>query len=173
MAQLAVNAGQNTAAYLGGVAQVSADVRTTVTVTGTPTSTGTSVYVSGRRITGAGEYRVRLRFASDGRVGLALSRLTGSTEAFPGGEVYVPGLTYTPGTPLEVRVQVSGTGTTQVKATVWADGTTEPGTASMTRTDTTAALQAPGAVGLSAYLPSAATAGTTVRFSEVVVHAVE
>jgi PKD repeat protein len=171
MAQLTVNAGQNTGAYLGSVAQVSADVRTTVTVTGTPTGTGTSVYVSGRRIAGVGEYRVRLRFASDGRVALALSRLTGTTEAFPGGEAYVPGLTYTPGTPLEVRVQVSGTGTTQVKATVWADGTTEPATATMTRTDTTAALQAPGAVGLSAYLPGSATAGTSVRFSEVVVHA--
>jgi hypothetical protein len=64
---------------------------------------------------------------------------------------------------LDVRVQVSGTGTTGIAATVWADGTPEPGTPQLVRTDTTAALQAAGSVGLAAYRPSTATAATAVR----------
>jgi PKD repeat protein len=157
-------ANQNTGSYLGGVSQTSADIRTTVTLTTAPTGNGTYVYVTGRRVAGQGEYRVRMRFLANGTVGLALSRLIGTTEAFPNGEVVVPGLTYTPGTPLNVHVQVFGTGTTQVRATVWATGT-EPVTPSMTRTDATAALQALGGVGLTVHRPTGTTATTAVRFS--------
>jgi hypothetical protein len=107
---------------------------------------------------------------ADGRVALALSRLSGS-EAFPGGETIVPGLTYTAGSTLQVRVQVSGTGTTQVRATVWADGSPEPTSPALSRTDTTAALQAPGGVGLAVHRPSDTTAATAVRFGAVTVTA--
>jgi PKD repeat protein len=157
-------AGNNTGAYLGGVSQTGADLRTTVALTTAPTGNGTYAYVTGRRVAGQGEYRVRIRFLANGTVGLALSRLTGTTEAFPGGELIVPGVTYTPGTALNVRVQVTGTGTTQVRATVWTAGT-EPATPQMTRTDTTAALQAAGGVGLAAHRPSGTTAATVVRFT--------
>ena len=157
-------ANQNTGSYLGGLSQTSADIRTTVTLTTAPTGNGTYAYVTGRRVAGQGEYRVRMRFLANGTVGLALSRLIGTTEAFPNGEVIVPGLTYPPGTPLNVHVQVFGTGTTQVRATVWATGT-EPVTPSMTRSDATAALQAPGAVGVTAHRPTGTTATTAVRFS--------
>jgi PKD repeat protein len=108
---------------------------------------------------------VLVRVAADGAVHLALSRLDGGVEAFPGGEVAVPGLTWTPGTALDVRVQVSGTGTTTVTGTVWPAGTLEPAVPQLTRTDTTAALQAPGSVGLAAYRPASATAATAVRFT--------
>jgi PKD repeat protein len=162
-------ANQNTGSYLGSVAQTGADIRTTVTATAAPTGNGTYVYVTGRRVQGAGEYRVRVRLLADGRVGLALSRLTGTTESFPGGELVMTGLTYTPGTALNVHVQVFGTGTTQVRATVWAAGTTEPATPTISRTDTTAALQAPGGVGLAAHRPSGTTAATAVRFGSLTI----
>jgi hypothetical protein len=64
---------------------------------------------------------------------------------------------------LEVRVRTSGAGTTDVAATVWAAGTAEPAAPQLVRTDATAALQAPGAVGISAYRPGSATAATAVR----------
>jgi hypothetical protein len=112
------------------------------------------------------EYRARLRFLANGTVGLAITRLSGtSSEALVGSEVLVPGLTYTPGQVLRVRLQVSGTGTTTLAASVWVDGATEPATPTITRTDTTASLQASGSVGLSAYLSSSATAPVAVRFS--------
>jgi len=156
-------AGQNTGAYLAGVSSTRTEVRTSFALTAAPTGNGTYVYVSGRRVATGQEYRARVRVLADGRVALAFSRLSGGTESFPGGEVVVPGLTWTPGTTLNVRVQVVGTGTTQVTATVWAEGTPEPATPSITRTDTTAALQAAGGVGLAAHRPGGTTASVDVR----------
>jgi PKD repeat protein len=161
-------AGINTTSFLGGVSTTSVDVRTSFSVDTTPTGNGTYVYVTGRRISGNNEYRVRVRLLADGRVALTLSRLTSATtpiEAFPGGESIVPGLTYTPGQALNVHVQVSGTGTTQIAGTVWAAGGAEPATPSIVRTDTTPVLQAAGAVGLLVHRPSGTTAVTTVRFT--------
>jgi hypothetical protein len=113
-----------------------------------------------------------VRLLADGRVGLALSRLVGTTESFPGGELVMTGLTHVPGTALNVHVQVFGTGTTQVRATVWAAGTTEPSTPTISRTDTTAVLQAAGGVGLAVHRPSGTTATTAVRFTGYTVTAV-
>ena len=157
------SAGNNTGAYLGQVAQTGVDLRTSFSLSSMPTGGGTYVYVSGRRVSAGDEYRVLVKVMADGRVSLTLSRLAGGTESWPGGEVVVPGLTYRAGTTLHARVQVTGTGTTDVSATVWADGTAEPATAQLVRTDTTAALQAPGSVGLAAYTSGTATAPVAVR----------
>jgi hypothetical protein len=46
---------------------------------------------------------------------------------------------------------------------VWTASGTEPATPQRTWTDTTAALQAPGAVGITAHTPSDSTAATVVR----------
>ena len=165
-------ANQNTGSYLGGVSQTGADVRTTVVVTTTPTGNGTYVYVTGRRVANQGEYRVRVRLLANGTVGLALSRLVGTTETFPNGEVVVPGLTYTAGQTLNVHLQVFGTGTTTVRASIWTTGT-EPATWQLTRTDTTAALQVAGGLGLAVHRPSGTTAATAVRFTGFTVTAAQ
>jgi hypothetical protein len=167
-------ANTNTGSFLGGVSATSVDVRTSFTVDVAPTGNGTYVYVTGRRVSNNNEYRARVRLLADGRVALALSRLTSATtpiESFPGGEVIVPGLIYTVGQDLNVRVQVSGTGTTQIGASVWPAGGTEPATRSMVRSDTTAVLQAAGSVGLLVHRPSGTTAATTVRFTSFTVNA--
>jgi hypothetical protein len=153
-------------AFLQGVSSTSSTVLVSFSASSAPTGSGTSVYVTGRRLGANQEYRVRVRLLADGTVALAFSRLAdGAAEAFPGGELIVPGLTYTPGTTLDVRLQTSGTGTTTLRATVWTHGTTEPATPTLTRTDTTASLQAAGGLGLAASLPSSATAATTVRIT--------
>jgi PKD repeat protein len=158
-------AGNLTGSYLGGVAQTSADVRTSVALSAAPTGGGASVYVTGRRVGVNQEYRARLRFLANGTVGVTMSKLDGSSaEALIGAEVIVKGLTYTPGTALQVRVQVSGTGTTQLAATVWQSGSAEPATPTLTRTDGSASLQAPGGIAISAYLSGSATAPLAVRF---------
>jgi PKD repeat protein len=158
-------AGNNTGSYLGGISRTDADVRATFSLTEMPTGNGTYVYVTGRRVGTGQEYRARVRVMADGRIALAVSRLSGGTEAFPGGEVVLPGLVYTAGTGVNVRVTVSGTDTTQVQATVWLAGGTEPTTPSITRTDTTAELQAAGGVGIAAHRPSGTTVATAVRFT--------
>ena len=52
------------------------------------------------------------------------------------------------GDTLRLRFQVSGTGTATLKGKVWKVGGTEPAAWQVTETDTTAALQAAGGVGL-------------------------
>jgi PKD repeat protein len=158
-------AGNNTGSYLGAVSTTSADVRTSFTLSSPPTGSGTNVFVSGRRVGAGEEYAMRVRVAADGGVYLALFRVTGGVGSFPGGEVLVPGLTWVPGTALAVRLQVSGTGTTALAGSVWVAGEPEPAKPRLSRTDTTAALQAPGAVGLTVSRPSSATAATAVRFT--------
>ncbi|MGY1741766.1 MULTISPECIES: PKD domain-containing protein [unclassified Blastococcus] len=165
-------AGNETAAHLGAVRTSTADVRATVTLASTPTGNGTYAFVTGRRVAAGEEYTVRVRVAADGGVWLALSRTTGNVETFPGGEVRATGLTWTPGTPLAVRVQVSGTGTTTITGSVWAAGSAEPAAPQLSRTDTTAALQQPGSVGVGAYRPGGATAATSVRVDDLTVTAV-
>ncbi|WP_233496088.1 PKD domain-containing protein [Geodermatophilus sp. TF02-6] len=174
VAELALPAaGNNTGAHLSGVSQTGTDVLTSFSLSSMPTGNGTYVYVTGRRVGAGEEYRVRVRVMADGRVGLALSRTTGGTETFPGGEVVVPGLTYAEGGTLNVRVRTSGVGTTQVAAAVWSAGAAEPGTPQLSRTDTTAALQAAGAVGLGAHRPSGTTAATAVRSTGFTVTAID
>jgi PKD repeat protein len=122
-ATLGLTVGTNTGSHLGGVAQTRADVRTTVTLGAAPTGGGATVYVVGRRLAADQEYRARLRYLPDGTVRLAVSRLAGSaTEVLLGGEVVVPGVSSTPGTPVAVRFVVDGTGTTALSATVWPRG---------------------------------------------------
>ena len=155
-------AGHNTGAYLGEVSATDLDLRTSFTLTSAPTGPGTYVYVTGRRVGNGQEYRVRVRVLPDGRVALALSRLSGG-ETFPGGESIVPGVTWSPGTALDVRVQVTGNGTTSILGTVWRTGDEQPAP-QLVRTDTTAALQSAGAVGLTVHRPASTTAATAVRF---------
>jgi hypothetical protein len=165
-------AGANTAAHLAGVSSTAADVRTSFTLGSAPTGAGTYVYVTGRRVATGEEYRVRVRVQADGRIGLALSRLTGGAETFPSGELLLSGITWTPGTVVNVRVVAAGTGTTEVRASVWAEGQAEPAAAQLVRTDTTPALQAPGSVGLAVHRPGSSTAATTVRFPGITVTSV-
>jgi PKD repeat protein len=158
-------AGNNTGAYLGDVAVTSADVRAKLALSAMPTGGPVSMYVVGRRVDAANEYKVNVKVAANGQVSMILNRLAGGTEAWPGGEVVVPNLTYTAGTVLNVRVQVSGTGTTTVRASVWVEGQAEPATPQLTRTDTTAGLQAAGSVGVTAYRSASTTAATAVRIT--------
>ncbi|KQS68791.1 PKD domain-containing protein [Modestobacter sp. Leaf380] len=171
-AQLALpTAGNLTGTYLGGVSATGVDVATSVRLTSAPTGGGTYAYVTGRRVDTNLEYRVRLRFLTDGTVRAAVTRLSGTTtEALLGAEVTVA-TGHTAGQLLQVRLQVAGTGTTTVTASVWADGADRPATPSLTRTDDTAALQAAGGVGLAAYLTGSSTAGTAVRFGPLTVTA--
>lgn len=57
-----------------------------------------------------------------------------------------------------MRLDLSGTGTTELNAKAWAAGTAEPGAWQVSATDTTAALQSPGGVGITAYVSGSATA---------------
>ncbi|MGY2127709.1 radical SAM protein, partial [Blastococcus sp. SYSU DS0617] len=166
-ATLRVGPGNNTGSNLAGVSQTAADVRTSLSLSAVPQGgSGAYVYVVGRRVALNQEYAARVRVLPDGSVGVAAVRFAGSSnESVLGSIVTLPGFTYTAGTELEVRVQVTGTAPTNLAVTVWPAGTPEPAEPTVTATDDTPALQEAGALGLAAYLSGSATAPVDVRFT--------
>jgi hypothetical protein len=111
-----------------------------------------------RRVVGAGAYQAKIVLRSTGAVGLSLARANAT-----GGEVVlqssidIPGLTLAAGDTLAVRVQAAGTNPTTLRAKVWKSGSPEPASWQRSVTDTTAALQTAGGIGIDMYLSSTAT----------------
>ncbi|MGY1693262.1 hypothetical protein ACI79I_24345, partial [Geodermatophilus sp. SYSU D01105] len=125
---------------------------------------GAYISLAGRRI-GTSDYRATLRFQASGLVDLRLDRYVNGTETVLR-TVRIPG-TYAAGTPLTVRLELTGDGTTTLKAKAWAAGTTEPADWTVTTTDDTAALQAPGGVHLETYTASTATRTQVFRIDNL------
>jgi hypothetical protein len=149
-------AGTTVATYLGGVSSTSTDVQVTMSLDQPVTGSGTYAWLQGRRVGTVGDYRAKFHFYSTGVVNLGVERMVGTTETALQ-VVAVPGLTYVAGDQLRVRVQVSGTSPTTVRAKVWRVGDTEPATWLVAATDSTAALQVPGGIGLASYLSGTST----------------
>jgi PKD repeat protein len=165
-ATFAMTKGTNTGSYLGSVSAASSDVQAAFSLSAVPTGGGAFVYVIARQVAPNTSYSAQVRALADGQVGISLVRFAGTTDAVViGKEVLVKGLTYTAGTVLRVDVQATGSGTTALAATVWADGAAQPATPTVTATDTTAALQGPGSVGLLGYLSGSATSPVAVRLT--------
>ncbi len=118
--------------------------------------TGGGIYTSllARR-TGTSDYRVKVQ-ATGTATTLQLVRSVNGTETVILSQA-VSGMVYALGDEWNMRFQVQGTGTTTLRAKIWKAGTTEPSAWRLTATDTTASLQAPGAVGILGYLSGSAT----------------
>ena len=130
-------------------------VQTALQLDEAPTGGGTYAYLMARRV-GTNHYRASVRFLANGSVTLALTRVVSNVETSLG-SVTLPGLVYTPGAVLQVLLDVSGDTTATLSAKAWLQGTTEPAGWAISRTDATAVLQVPGAVGVSSYLAGSAT----------------
>lgn len=149
-------AGTGRSVWLGAVSRTDSDTAVTVSFDKVATGFGDFASVIGRRVATNQEYRARLRVSGTSAY-LALVRLSGSsTETLIGPETKL-GLVYAAGSKITVRLQVTGTGVTQLQAKAWLAGAAEPATWTVTGTDTTAALQAAGAVGLHTQLSSSVT----------------
>lgn len=152
-------AGATLTSTLPGVS--SSDTDALVTVADPAMPTGGGQYISDiARLVGSADYEGRLWISSAGTVQLQLQQSSTSL-----GTYTVPGLTYTPGMQLSIRVQVFGTSPTTVRARVWPAGTTEPTTWQLSATDSTAGLQVAGSPALRSYISGSATGTTLTRFS--------
>ncbi|WP_255513602.1 PKD domain-containing protein [Homoserinibacter sp. GY 40078] len=109
--------------------------------------------VLARRVSGSEYYQARARLLTGGVVALQITQGSSSTVL---ANATIAGLSYSPGDKLTVRLEASGTSPTTLKAKLWKTGTTEPGW-QLTVTDSTAALQTAGAVGLESYISGSAT----------------
>jgi PKD repeat protein len=162
---MTLGVGKQVATTLGAVSSTGTDL--TFQLSASKVTAGTYFTVTGRRTTSGGEYRARVRLVN-GSVTLALSRLVGTTETVLGTTTTLPGITYTAGMPLRVRLQVYGASPTTVRAKVWSAAAAEPSAWQKSTTDTTSGLQSAGSISLLTYLSSSATNGPVVaRFSDL------
>ncbi|QDY88907.1 PKD domain-containing protein [Arthrobacter sp. UKPF54-2] len=153
-------------ATLAGVSATATDLSVKVSQDKIATGGGTYVGAVGRKV-GDDEYRAKLRIAATGAATLFLTRVSGGTETTLQSAA-VAGLTVAANDQLRLRVQVTGTNPTTVRAKIWRDGAAEPATWGLTATDSTPSLQAAGGIGLLSYLWSTATnAPVAVRFDEL------
>ena len=170
---LQLNAGSGPTASLNQVSTASTDLQVTIAVNKLPTG-GSGVHLStvGRKAT-AGQYRVKVKVTTAGAVTLTPIRTTSTgTETSLAAESRVGTIVLQPGTKLKVRVQVTGTSPTTVRARAWLASATEPSTWTVSATDSTSGLQTAGAVGFVGYLSSATTnAPILINFDDLVVTA--
>jgi CSLREA domain-containing protein len=163
-------AGSNRAAILAGVSATDVDLTFKVaTDKGAVGGSGHFIYGVARRVNATTEYRAQLRFATNGAVFIQGSSVTNNVETGIGTAVQVPGLTHGPGTAIRMRAQFSGTNPTTIRIRAWLDGTPEPTTWQYTATNSAAALQTAGGVGLRVYLSGSTTnAPVIVSFDDLV-----
>lgn len=164
VARLKAGAGATVNAYLSGVSSLDTDLQVATTLQQAATGSGAYTSLIGRRV-GTDDYRVRLKTLATGAVQLQLMRGAISLKVQS-----VAGITYTTGSALQLRVQVFGAAPTTIRAKVWAVGAPEPAAWQSTATDSTAAMQTSGAVGLAFYLGSTATVTpVTATFDDLTV----
>jgi PKD repeat protein len=156
--------GGTRAAYLNAVSRTDIDFLTDVSLDVASNGGGAYVSVIGRRIVNGTDYRVKLRYMSNGTVIVYLARTVASVETILS-SITVPSLTVIPGDTLRVRFMLTGTATTTVRAKVWRQGAVEPANWLLSANDVTpAALQAPGGVGVMLYV-SGSWVGTAPTLS--------
>jgi len=161
-------AGASRSASLPGAGGPDTDVQVKASLDKIGDGGGTFLSITGRRV-GSDDYRAKLKIASTGATTLYLTRTAGSTETTLV-SANVAGLTLAAGDAVQIRIQVTGTGTATLRAKAWRDGTTEPAAWLLSRTDTTASLQAAGSTALIAYLSASATnSPVTARFDDYLV----
>jgi PKD repeat protein len=161
-------AGNAPGAYLKNVQAADSDLSFKVSIDKPATGGGVYLAAVGRSVANQGEYRAKVRFTSAGRMSLAIVRTTAAgVETYLTPETVVAGLTGTNSQQLGVRIQVTGQGTTAIKAKLWATSGAEPDAWQLEATDTTAELQAPGYTGVLVQLSGSATnAPVTARLSD-------
>ncbi|MEF2977726.1 PKD domain-containing protein [Subtercola sp. YIM 133946] len=152
-------AGTQSGATLDSVSQTNTDMRVMFSLDKAATGGGTTLSATGRKTGTNNEYRSIIHLKSNGTVAVGLVALKGSaTSVILANEVQVPGsTTVIAGTSISVRMQVTGTNPTTISAKAWISGTPEPAAWTVTATDSYAALQAPGGIGVYGYVSGSAT----------------
>ena len=133
------------------------EITTTLSFDRAQTGGGTYISVIGRRVTASNAYQLKIRVQPTGAVTAQLVRVVNGAETIIQSGPTVPGLSWTQGEKLRVRLRVSGTAPSALAARIWEDGAPEPAAWHVTANDSTPSLQANGGLGISTYLSTSAT----------------
>lgn len=147
--------GWNLYSGLADVRSTDTEVQARVSLDKLPAGGGVDVDVVGRAVDATQGYRLRSKLLADGSIRTSLIKVVGKTTTTLSTST-LTGLGFTGTAQLQVRLQVTGTPAT-LQAKVWAVGTTEPATWTLTAADSTAALQVPGGIGVNTYTASGIT----------------
>jgi PKD repeat protein len=159
--------GDTRSALLAGVSAQNVDIKFRVAADKVVAGANMIVFAVCRR-QGNSEYRPRVNFNTNGTLSVNASVVADGSESSLGSAVLVSG-TQAAGAFFWVRAQCSGSNPTTIRVKAWADGSAEPGW-QFTATNTEAALQGAGAVGVRAYAGSAiSVAPVTLSFDDLVV----
>ncbi|RPE78765.1 MULTISPECIES: PKD domain-containing protein [unclassified Frondihabitans] len=154
--------GAQAGAELASVKQTATDYRLQFSLDKAATGGGTYISAIGRKISTNNEYRAAVRLLSNGTATVGLSAFPNSATAIALTKDTLVPVTVSAGSSLSMRVQVTGTSPTLVRAKVWATGTAEPTAWTVSATDSSATLQTAGDVGVLAYESGSATNGAQV-----------
>jgi PKD repeat protein len=147
-------AGGGPGAFLNSVSARDIDLRARLSYD--KPATGGGIYTSFIvRKNGTTDYHTTVRVTATA-VAVDLRRTVNGTESILG-QVNLTGNALAANQVLNIRYQAVGASPTTVRVKVWRDGTTEPSSWTLSRTDSTAGLQEAGAVGLDSYLSGSAT----------------
>jgi PKD repeat protein len=161
--QVASGIGSTRTMMLNAVSTTSSDASLTFSLDKVPTGGGDYMRVISRQV-GTASYQTQVWVKSTGQVTILQTESGTALKT-----TVVPGLAYTAGQRLQVRVQTTGTAPTTLKAKVWPVGQAEPAAWTATTTGTAAALQAAGSFGIQTFLSSSATAAVTTTVDDVAV----
>jgi PKD repeat protein len=146
-------AGSSLAAYLPAGPSKNVDATVEVSMDKVPTVGAAYVAMDVRRV-GTSNYRLKMRLAPDGTIQLITVAVVNNAETTLR-TVTVPGVVYVVGDVLRLRFSVIGAGASStLDGKVWKSGNAEPATWQISSSDSNAALQSPGGVGLWSYLGS-------------------
>lgn len=160
--------GSGPGSYLNGVSARDVEVQSSVNYDKAGTGGGTYSSFIARR-NGTTDYRAVIRVTATA-VTVQIQRTVGGTATVLGNTVTLPGGPLAADSTLNVKFQAVGANSTTLRAKVWRADATEPTAWTVSTTDSTAALQVAGGVGLYSYLSGSATNGPIVaRFAEFVV----
>ena len=130
-----------------------------------PGSGGGYMGVVARYTTSGNYYLVNAWLRQDGSIWLVAQRGTTVLQT-----AVINGMTYAGGDTFNLAVEVSGSGTTSLKAKLWKAGADAPAAWQLQTSDSAADLQGPGAVGIRASRPSSSTSTAVVAFDKLVVN---
>lgn len=156
VSSLQLKAGEGLKATLPSVSSTSTDAMVYTALDRPVTGSGHQVGLIGRD-RGTSEYLVRIRVASSGQVTVWLTRTVSGTSTVLAQST--PSVVLASGNTLALRLQVTGTSPTTLRAKVWQAEKAEPSAWTVTASDSTAQLQTAGGVGVSAAAASNMTNG--------------
>ncbi|TDN90932.1 PKD domain-containing protein [Microbacterium sp. BK668] len=160
--QMSVASGTTRSATLNAVQQNAVELATRLSFDRAQTGGGTYISIIGRRVSASSDYRLKIRVQSNGTVTPQLVRVVNGAETVIQSGTALPGVAWTEGEKLRIRLRVSGTAPTALSARAWEDGAAEPAAWQVSGTDSTSALQISGGLGVSSYLSSSATGSPMV-----------